>query len=153
MQQLFDGFTEFAEINQTGTAGLIDFFPILRRLPDFLVPLRKKAKEMHRHEKELYLGHWLKPKEQAAAGTIPRCFGEDLYRVQKAEGFDDDQAAYITGTLLEAGSDTTSSTLYAFVLAMLLYPEVQGKAQAEIDPATKQWLQSPLEVAAVKTKA
>jgi hypothetical protein len=41
--------------------------------------------------------------------------------------------AYISGTLLEAGSDTTSSTLYAFVQAMLLYPEVQRYGQQEID--------------------
>lgn len=41
--------------------------------------------------------------------------------------------AYISGTLLEAGSDTTSSTLYAFVQAMLLYPEVQRHAQQHID--------------------
>lgn len=41
--------------------------------------------------------------------------------------------AYISGTLLEAGSDTTSSTLYAFVQAMLLYPDVQKQAQKQID--------------------
>jgi len=44
--------------------------------------------------------------------------------------------AYISGTLLEAGSDTTSSTLYAFVQAMLLYPEVQRYAQQHIDKVT-----------------
>ena len=41
--------------------------------------------------------------------------------------------AYISGTLLEAGSDTTSSTLYAFVQAMLLYPEAQRRGQEQID--------------------
>lgn len=41
--------------------------------------------------------------------------------------------AYISGTLLEAGSDTTSSTLYAFVQAMLLYPEIQRDAQQHVD--------------------
>jgi cytochrome P450 len=45
----------------------------------------------------------------------------------------DDQAAYISGTLLEAGSDTTSSTLYGFFQAMVLFPEVQKKAQEELD--------------------
>jgi len=133
MMQLFDGFSEFAELNQTGMAGLVDFFPWLRILPDFMLPIRKKAKELHRKEKELYMGHWLKAKQETLAGTIMRCFAEDLVEVQKKEGFDDDQACYITGTLLEAGSDTTSSTLYAFVQAMVLYPEVQKKAQEEID--------------------
>src|SRR5262249_37952676 len=50
MKQLFDGFSEFAIINQTGTAALVDFFPFLRNLPDFLLPTKKKAKELHRHE-------------------------------------------------------------------------------------------------------
>ncbi|KAK3329159.1 cytochrome P450 [Apodospora peruviana] len=133
MKQLFDGFSEFAELNQTGTAALIDFFPILRYLPDFLLPVQKKAREMHKVEKELYLTHWLKAKKDTLAGTIARCFCEELVAAQKAEGFSDDQAAYISGTLLEAGSDTTSSTLYAFVQAMLLYPDVQRKAQEEVD--------------------
>ena len=43
------------------------------------------------------------------------------------------KAAYISGTLLEAGSDTTSSTLYGFVLAMFQFPEVQKKVQEELD--------------------
>ena len=133
MQQLFEGFSEFAEINQTGTAALIDSYPILRRLPDFLLPAQRKAKMLHKHEKELYLRHWLNAKDAIEKGNIQPCFCEGMANAQKKEGFDDDQAAYISGTLLEAGSDTTSSTLYAFVQAMVLYPEAQKKAQAEID--------------------
>lgn len=133
MMQLFDGFGEFAELNQTGAAGLMDFFPIIRYLPDFMLPARVKAKELHKKEKALYLGHWLKAKKDTLNGTITRCFSEDLVEAQKTEGFDDDQAAYISGTLLEAGSDTTSSTLYAFIQAMVLYPEVQKRAQEIID--------------------
>lgn len=133
MQQLFSGFEEFAVINQTGTAALIDFYPILRSLPDFLVPIRALARKLHTKEKELYRGHWLKAKESITNGTAKPCFCVDLAKTQKAEGFDDDQAAYISGTVLEAGSDTTSSTVYAFVQAMVLYPEIQKKAQADID--------------------
>jgi cytochrome P450 len=136
MKQLFEGFSEFAEINQTGTAGLVDFYPILRRLPDFLLPTRKKAKDLHRVEKELYLKHWLAAKTAIKNEKIRPCFCEGMAEAQKAENFSDDQAAYISGTLLEAGSDTTSSTLYAFVLAMLLYPDIQKKAQEEIDKVT-----------------
>jgi cytochrome P450 len=35
--------------------------------------------------------------------------------------------------LLEAGSDTTASTLYAFILACIVWPEVQQRAREEID--------------------
>lgn len=133
MKQLFEGFSEFAVINQTGTAALIDSYPILRSLPDFLLPVQSRAKNLHKREKALYLKHWLNAKSSIEKGTIQPCFCEGMAKAQDSDGFNDDQAAYISGTLLEAGSDTTSSTLYAFVQAMLLYPEVQKKAQEEID--------------------
>lgn len=133
MEQLFDGFSEFAEINQTGTAALIDFFPLLRKLPSFILPTQERARSMHRREKSLYLGHWLKAKQAIKDGTIRPCFCVGMAEAQKREGFSDDQACYTSGTLLEAGSDTTSSTIYAFMLAMLLYPDVQRKAHEEID--------------------
>lgn len=133
MKQLFDGFSEFSDINQTGTAAIIDFFPFLGWLPEFLIPAQRKAKELHKNEKALYLSHWLQAKKEIREGTINPCFCEGMFEAQKRDQFSDDQAAYISGTLLEAGSDTTSSTLYGFVQAMLVYPDVQRKAQAEID--------------------
>jgi cytochrome P450 len=70
--------------------------------------------------------------ELLANGVQP-CFCNDLLRAQKIEGFTDDQAGYISGSLLEAGSDTTAAILYGFILACLLWPDVQRKVQAEID--------------------
>ncbi|KAJ5192743.1 hypothetical protein N7449_008885 [Penicillium cf. viridicatum] len=135
MMQLFNGFSEFADLNQTGTAAMIDFFPWLRKLPEFLLPAQQKAKDLHKKEKALYLSHWLRAKEEVQQNTIKPCFSAGMYKAQKEDGFSDDQAAYISGTLLEADSDTTSSTLYAFVQAMLLYPDVQRKARKEIERA------------------
>jgi cytochrome P450 len=79
------------------------------------------------------MDHWLRAKNSLKDGTAHPSFSADLARYQEKEGFSDAQAGYITGTLLEAGSDTTSSTLYGFVQAMVLFPEVQKKAQAEIE--------------------
>lgn len=52
---------------------------------------------------------------------------------QEQENFTDEQAAYIAGSLLEGGSDTTSGTLVGFFQAMLMFPEAQKVAQEEID--------------------
>ncbi len=49
------------------------------------------------------------------------------------DGFSDDLAAFLAGSALEGGSDTTSTELIAFIKALLLYPEVQKKAQEELD--------------------
>ena len=57
----------------------------------------------------------------------------DLVKMQKEEGFSDDFAAYISGSILQAGSETTSSILVGFVQAMVIFPEVAKKAQEEID--------------------
>ena len=56
-----------------------------------------------------------------------------MVKAQDVEGFSDDLAGYISGSLLEAGSDTTAATLVGFVQAMVVFPEVQKKAQEEID--------------------
>ena len=61
------------------------------------------------------------------------CFCNDLLRAQQKEQFSDAAAGYISGSLLEAGSDTTANTLYGFIQAMVVWPEVQKKAQEEID--------------------
>ena len=56
-----------------------------------------------------------------------------MARQQLELGLGDDQAGYMSDTLLEAGADTTSSTLHGFIQAMVLFPEVQKRAQEHID--------------------
>lgn len=52
---------------------------------------------------------------------------------EKTEILSDNLASYLLGTLHEAGSDTTWSTLVGFIQAMVLFPEVARRAQEEID--------------------
>ncbi|KAK0234250.1 cytochrome P450 [Armillaria fumosa] len=40
---------------------------------------------------------------------------------------------WLAATLYAGGADTTVASIYAFFKAMLLYPDIQAKAQAEID--------------------
>lgn len=96
MQQLFDGFSKFADINQTGVAALVDFFPYLRWLPDWVLKTQAHAKDLHREEKRLYLGHWMKAKEEIRAGTISHCFCVGMAEAQEKDGFSDAQAVSIT---------------------------------------------------------
>ncbi len=86
-------------------------FPLLRKLPDWAVPLRKYAKQLHEKESELYVGHWMNVKKAIKDGTAKPCFCVDLVRAQDEEGFSDALAGYTSGSLLEAGSDTTAATL------------------------------------------
>lgn len=93
------------------TAALLDSYPIFRVLPDFMLPLRQYAKQVHADIFDLYVGHWLTAKKAIKNGTAKPCFCVDLVRAQDEERFSDGIAGYVSGSLLEAGSDTTASTL------------------------------------------
>lgn len=61
------------------------------------------------------------------------CVCKDLVQMQVKEGFPDDLAAYISGSVLQAGSETTASILVGFVQAIVIWPEVGKAAQEELD--------------------
>ncbi|KAH8886004.1 cytochrome P450 [Thozetella sp. PMI_491] len=131
--QLFHGFNQWSELVASQTAALLDLYPILRRLPNLLLPERQHAQGLFKEEKELYLEHWMAAKRKAENGTLKPCFCAGLLDAQGPQGFTDDQAAYIAGTALEAGTDTTANTLVGFIQAMVLYPEVQKAGQEVVD--------------------
>ncbi|KAL1602337.1 hypothetical protein SLS60_005753 [Paraconiothyrium brasiliense] len=138
MHKLFECVEDWASTFGTVQAQLLDIFPILQRLPDVLVPVKKKARALHAKELELYLIHWNKLKQDAHNGTANPCFAADMVLAQaksqeKADTLTDNQASYLLGSLHEAGSDTTWSTLIGFIQAMLLFPDVARTAQEEID--------------------
>lgn len=133
MQALFESLEEFLVLNQTGLAALIDFFPILRLLPEWLSPIKKRANAVFAKQNKLFLRHWLDAKNAIKAGTAQPSFCVDLAKQQETSAFSDDLASYTAGSLLEAGTDTTASTVYAFIQALLLHPSVQSRAQQELD--------------------
>ncbi|KAK8129580.1 hypothetical protein PG999_001960 [Apiospora kogelbergensis] len=134
LQKIFNGFMKFSEVFRSPAAAILDGFPALQYLPDLLLPMRRHAKELHKTEYELYVGNYLKTKKRVLEGKVKKpCFCLDLVRAQEQQGFSDSIAGYASGSILEAGSDTTAATLIGFVQALLIFPEVVAAAQAEID--------------------
>jgi cytochrome P450 len=71
---------------------------------------------------------------QEQSGKASRaCVMKDIIALQAAENFADDYACHMPAQLFEAGADTTSTQLYGFLAALLLYPSVQETGQAELD--------------------
>lgn len=88
---------------------------------------------MHKEEIALYKSYMLRVKERNEKGIKSKNFCDDMFKWQQKHGFTDDWASYVSGTLLEAGSDTTASIFLSFAVAMINFPEVQKIAQNEID--------------------
>ncbi|KAJ8126917.1 hypothetical protein O1611_g6721 [Lasiodiplodia mahajangana] len=130
---LFQLLDEFSEMTGSQAATLLDVFPILRSLPDVLLPLRQRGKLYYKKEYKMFLDQYLETKKLIGQSIAQPCFCADLVKIQEKEGYSDDLAAYIAGSLLQAGSETTSATLVGFVQAMVIFPEVARAAQKELD--------------------
>ena len=133
MSQLFEVLDTFTELIQSNAAALLEVFPLLRRLPDAFVPIRRTSKAAHPKEMALFGGLFREVKEKIEAGKAKPCLSVDIAKEHEKEGISESIAAYTTGSVLEAGADTTSNTLYAFVQAMVLFPAVQKRIQEEVD--------------------
>jgi hypothetical protein len=135
MQALYHNLDNYVRLNLTGGAALADFYPILRYVPYFLSSGKREAYQHHNHEIKLYTNLWLKAKSAILNKEKDRrvCVCDEVIKMQQEENVSDLYAAYIGAQLWEAGSDTTSTELYGFYQALLLYPEVQAKGQEELD--------------------
>ncbi|PKS09030.1 hypothetical protein jhhlp_003643 [Lomentospora prolificans] len=131
----------------TGNGGLpagsiVDLFPLARYLPDWLVrdwPL-KFAREWGWAIRKLHDVPFAAVEAEVDDGIIRGSLAHALlreYRSTKAQGMDrsfslnDIKGA--SGAIFIAGADTTWATLVVFMLCMVLNPEVQEKAHAQLD--------------------
>ncbi|KAF2809407.1 cytochrome P450 [Mytilinidion resinicola] len=116
-------------------AHAVDSFPSLAYLPQrMLGNWRSYAQGVFKYDSAVYLDLWERLKTEVDKGTAANCFCKQFYLDDpKKSGIDDLLAAYTCGGLVEAGSETTATTLNNWVLAMVLFPETAKKAQEEID--------------------
>ena len=114
---------------------LVDSFPELARFPQWMFGNWKTfGRKCFAHDSPIYLSLWRKMKKEVEQGRANPCFARDfLLSSPEKQGIDELQAAYQTGGLVEAGSETTSAFLNSWILAMVQNPRVFRKAQKEID--------------------
>ncbi|KAK3704007.1 hypothetical protein LTR37_014110 [Vermiconidia calcicola] len=114
---------------------LVDTFPELRFLPQWMMGnWRTFGQKCFEHDSPIYLKLWRNLKQEVDEDRANPCFARDFYLSDPAkQGLDKLQAAYQTGGLVEAGSETTSAYQNTFILMMLQNPAVARKAQDEID--------------------
>ncbi|KAF8884124.1 cytochrome P450 [Infundibulicybe gibba] len=132
-------------VDATGPAAstMVDFFPFLQYLPSWFpgTYFATQARRVRKCIRDLHEQPIEDIRQQIAAGIGSPCFVrnelENLPQDQAAGSPDyDTQLDDIMGaaaTIYTAGADTTWTTMSIFLLAMVLYPDVQRKAQEEID--------------------
>lgn len=130
-------FTELHHVERAASPGqyLVDTFPVLMHLPDWLAPFKRELKALHLEELDIMRGLLNDVKRELEQGKAPDCW-EKMYIEQKDQyGLTEDQGAYVIGTLFEAGAGTTAAAMMSWCLAMVLHPNEMMKLQEEIDKA------------------
>lgn len=107
---------------------LVETIPWLLKAPEWLYSFpskcRKGAASGRFYFTKLY---------KEAAVKKPDSFSNFLVAGQAENGRSDKEISALTANLIGGGVDTTSSSIVSFILAMCVFPEVQRKAQEEID--------------------
>ncbi|KIP12381.1 hypothetical protein PHLGIDRAFT_124262 [Phlebiopsis gigantea 11061_1 CR5-6] len=127
----------FDEVGIVGTY-LVDLFPFLRYLPEWAPgsQFKQDAKRMKGSVVSMFREPMKRIQEDIAKGAAkPSIMASLLTELDDSEESTRRKLVIQSaiGTSYAAGTDTTDGALTTFILAMVLYPEVQKKAQAEID--------------------
>ncbi|KAJ7864792.1 cytochrome P450 [Mycena olivaceomarginata] len=120
---------------------LVDYIPLLKYVPAWF-PGAKFKRDGLRWRK-LGLEMWNRPfdmvKNRLAEGSAEPCLAtaelEDLFQQANPDPEIELLIKDVSATAYAAGSDTTLSILLSFFLAMVIHPEIQERAFAEINAA------------------
>jgi cytochrome P450 len=114
-------------------AYLVDTFPALMYLPDFIAPFKRELKSLHAEELDVMRTLLNDMRVAMEKENAPECWEKMYLNHQDQYRLTQDEGAYVVGTLFEAGAGTTAAAMMSLMLALTLHPEELKKLQAEID--------------------
>ncbi|KAL3465207.1 cytochrome P450 [Aspergillus heterothallicus] len=123
------------DFSKAATPGkyIAESLPVLARLPAWMQWWRKEALQSFNRQATIWMKYWTRLRTQMDLGQAPECFVKQFIETDyKKNDIDEMQASFVAGTMIEAGSETTSSALNSCVKYFAAYPDAQAKAFAEI---------------------
>ncbi|CAH0046648.1 unnamed protein product, partial [Clonostachys solani] len=134
IKKIYELLEHFTLMSEPG-AWLVDALPSLASLPSWMVQnWWKIGREWFEYDRQVYLEFYLDLVKQIQNGTAPDCVIRDFYESGlEKKGINDEQAAYAAGGMVEAGSESTSTVINAWILACQIYPHIVKSAQEELD--------------------
>ncbi|KAJ5618601.1 hypothetical protein N7528_006712 [Penicillium herquei] len=132
VREIYGLMQEFSEIATPGKH-IAEILPVLARLPTFLQWWRKSILHSFDRQAAIWMEYWTRLKEQMESNQAPECFVKQFIETDyEKHDISELQAAFVAGTMIEAGSETTSSALNSCVRYLAAYPEAQAKAYEEV---------------------
>ncbi|KAI4153051.1 MAG: hypothetical protein LQ340_002538 [Diploschistes diacapsis] len=116
-------------------AFLVDELPPLARLPKWLQPGQKEAKQAAKQVLDIKVELWQRLQKQIESGKAPHSFAREIYESRESwysQGLTEEHLIWVSSGLVEAGFETTAATLSSLVLHLAANPRVQKEAQEEL---------------------
>ncbi|EIW74014.1 cytochrome P450 [Coniophora puteana RWD-64-598 SS2] len=136
LQTVLTALELLVRIFSPSTAMLITKMPIVRSIPTWLPGGWVNAKQGQKVVGDMFDVPYNLFRAKLETGEAGKCVASDALAMSrdtyKMDNFDD-VVKGVCGTAYAAGEETTGATLIIFILAMVLHPEVQARAQSEID--------------------
>ncbi|KII91350.1 hypothetical protein PLICRDRAFT_173216 [Plicaturopsis crispa FD-325 SS-3] len=127
-----DGFSKATE-----PGWLVDSFPVLRHMPSWFpgAGFKRVARAMRADLDALYDVPFDFVQKQMREGKVAASFVSSFIEEKNGNTAkeEEDFIKVAAGSLYSAGLETTTSAVASLILAMTLYPEVQRRAQTELD--------------------
>ncbi|KAK7030676.1 O-methylsterigmatocystin oxidoreductase [Favolaschia claudopus] len=120
---------------------LVDYIPILKYVPAWFpgAKFKRDGLKWRQLGLEMWNGPFDMVKRRLEQGTAEPCLAtselEELFRQAQPDPEVETLIKDVSATAYAAGSDTTLSILLSFFLAMVIHPEIQERAYAEISAA------------------
>ncbi|KAJ3762519.1 cytochrome P450 [Lentinula raphanica] len=111
-------------------AHLVEFFPFLNYFPAAICQWKQKAITDFEHASEVFTNYYT---ATVGANQMQPNLCASLAENKMTSSFTEFEKAWVTGTISAASLETTSTTMSFFLYAMSLYPDVQRRAQDELD--------------------
>ncbi|KAI0056025.1 cytochrome P450 [Artomyces pyxidatus] len=111
----------------------VQIFPWMKKIPSRFAKWKRMGEYWFARDSEMFHGLLDKVRSDISTGVDNVTLGATLLQQQSRNGLSDQETAWLAGIMFVAGADTTTITLSWWLLAMVLHPEVQGRAHAELD--------------------
>ncbi|EIN09176.1 cytochrome P450 [Punctularia strigosozonata HHB-11173 SS5] len=122
---------------KTPGSNIVDIFPFMKYIPAWFpgAGFKREAMLKYRLAMEMRTAPYAEVMSRMAAGTAVPCMVSRLMQ-EDLPNENVDKGEFVKncgGVVYSAGADTTVAALANFFLAMTLYPDVQARAQKELD--------------------
>jgi cytochrome P450 len=134
MTKLYALMENWSKVMETGATPPIDIYPFLKLIPQrFLGKWVSRATEVREEMDALYgdvVRHVIRRQETVGSKSS---FMDRVLEKKDKLGLSMHELYFLGGVAMEGGSDTSSSVIISCIQAMTKWPEIQKKAQEEID--------------------